>query len=111
MEPVRVEIYDPPMCCPTGLCGPAVDPTLLEAHATLLKLRDDFAGKASFERHDLGREAAKFMQQPDVIRRLKADGVAVLPLTTVNGRIVKERRYPSYDELRRWIEDDEAKPP
>lgn len=23
---IKVEIFDPPMCCPGGLCGPAIDP-------------------------------------------------------------------------------------
>ncbi|GAO01253.1 arsenite efflux transporter metallochaperone ArsD [Anaeromyxobacter sp. PSR-1] len=105
-EAVKVEIFDPPMCCPTGLCGPAVDPTLLEVHATVLKLKNEYAGRASLERYVLGQQAAKFMQQPEVFRRLKAEGVAVLPLTTVNGRIVKERSYPSYAELRRWLDGD-----
>jgi hypothetical protein len=25
-----VEIFDAPMCCPTGLCGPTLDQTLLD---------------------------------------------------------------------------------
>lgn len=28
-DPATVEIFDPPMYCPTGLCGPALDQTLL----------------------------------------------------------------------------------
>lgn len=33
-----VEIYDPPMCCPTGVCGPAVDPKVLAIQEAILKL-------------------------------------------------------------------------
>ena len=25
----KVQVFDPPMCCPTGVCGPEVDPTLV----------------------------------------------------------------------------------
>ncbi|MDH3390414.1 MAG: arsenic metallochaperone ArsD family protein, partial [Desulfobulbaceae bacterium] len=30
-----IEIYDPPMCCPTGVCGPNVDPELVQFAADL----------------------------------------------------------------------------
>jgi len=25
---MKIEVYDPPMCCSTGVCGPAIDPVL-----------------------------------------------------------------------------------
>lgn len=106
---VRVEIFDPPMCCPTGLCGPAVDPALLDIYGAVLKLKTEFDGRASVERYVLGQQPAKFMQQPEVIRRLKAEGVAVLPVTVVDGVVVKEKVYPSYDELRQWVEEGNAR--
>jgi hypothetical protein len=27
---VTIEIFDPPMCCPTGVCGPTIDPALVD---------------------------------------------------------------------------------
>jgi Arsenical resistance operon protein ArsD len=101
---VRVEIFDPPMCCPTGLCGPAMDPALLDVYEAILKIKAEYDGQAVLERYVLGQQPAKFMQQPEVIRRLKAHGVAILPVTTVNGVVLKERVYPSYTELKQWIE-------
>lgn len=101
---VKVEIYDPPMCCPTGVCGPAIDPALLDIHEAILKIKAEGDGRASVERYVLGQQPAKFMQQPEVIARLKANGVAVLPITVVNGRVMKERAYPSYYELKAWID-------
>ncbi len=103
-RPVQVEIFDPPMCCPTGLCGPAVDPVLLDIYGAIAKLKVEYDGRAVLERYVLGQQAARFMQQPDVVDRLKAEGVGVLPITLVNGRIVKERSYPSYAELKGWID-------
>ncbi|MCL6429778.1 MAG: arsenic metallochaperone ArsD family protein [Anaerolineae bacterium] len=32
----RLEIFDPPLCCPTGLCGPTVDKTLLDVNEMVL---------------------------------------------------------------------------
>ena len=91
---VRVEIFDPPMCCPTGLCGPAVDPALLDIYEAVLKIKAEYDGKAVVDRYVLGQQAAKAMQQPEVVRRLKAHGVAVLPVTVVDGVVVKEKVYP-----------------
>ena len=34
-----VEIFDPPMCCPTGLCGPALGQTLLDVNEMILALQ------------------------------------------------------------------------
>ncbi len=100
---VRVEIFDPPMCCPTGLCGPAVDPALLDIYESILKIKTEYNGQSVVERYVLGQQPAKFMQQPEVIRRLKAHGVSILPVTVVNGVVVKEKVYPSYEELKQWI--------
>ncbi len=99
-----IEIFDPPMCCPTGLCGPAIDPALLDISEAIVKLKTEFDGRATVERYLLGQQPAKFVQQAEVIGRLKQDGVPVLPITVVNGVIRKERAYPSYSELKTWIE-------
>lgn len=104
-KPLKIEIFDPPMCCPTGICGPAVDPALLDIYGAVLKIKTEYDGRVVVERYVLGQQPAKFMQQPEVIRRLKADGIAVLPVTVVNGVVLKEKVYPSYEELKQWIED------
>ncbi len=107
---LTIEIFDPPMCCPTGLCGPAIDPALLDIHEAILRVKREYDGRAKVERYLLGQQPAKFMQQPAkfmqqpaVIARLKVQGIPVLPITVVNGRVVKERAYPTYEELAAWI--------
>lgn len=104
-KPLKIEIFDPPMCCPTGLCGPAVDPALLDIYEAVLKIKTEYDGQAVLERYVLGQQPAKFMQQPEVISRLKAHGVSILPVTVVNGVVSKEKVYPSYAELKQWIEE------
>jgi len=105
MTPTRttIEIFDPPMCCPGGLCGPAVDPALLDIQEAILKISEEFDGRVSVNRYLLGQQPAKFMQHPEVLARLKSDGVSVLPITVVNGHVVQERAYPTYETLRDWI--------
>jgi hypothetical protein len=102
---VTIEIFDPPLCCPTGLCGPTIDPALLDINEAILKLKSEFDGRANIGRYLLGQQPGKFVQQTEVITRLKAGGVSVLPITVVNGAIRKEGVYPSYTELKTWIEE------
>lgn len=54
---------------PTGLCGPTIDPALLEIHEAILKLKAEDDGRVSIERYGLGQQPVKFMQQPEVITR------------------------------------------
>lgn len=108
---VNIEIFDPPLCCPTGICGPTVDPALLDAQEAILRVKTEFDGRVLVERFALGQQPAKFMQRPEVVAKLKAEGVAVLPLTVVGGQLFKEKSYPGYDELRAWIEGGGASGP
>ena len=101
---IIIEIFDPPMCCPTSLCGPSVDPSLLDVSEAILQVKAEFDGRATVERYVLSQQPAKYTGQPEVLERLRAHGVSVLPITMVNGAVVKERGYPSYADMRRWIE-------
>ena len=101
---VTIEMYDPPMCCPTGLCGPIVDPALMDVYEALLKIKAKYNGRATVERYVLGQQPAKFMQQPAIVSRLKTHGVSILPVTVVNGEVRMERAYPTFAVLHAWIE-------
>lgn len=101
---VKIEIFDPPMCCPTGICGPTIDPVLLDIQEALLKIQQEFDGQAHVERLLLSQRAARFMQNPQVLALLKKEGVAALPITAVNGHITKTKGYPTFKELKQWIE-------
>lgn len=98
-----IEIYDPPMCCPSGLCGPEIDPALLDINEAILKIKKEFDGKVNVERYLLSQQGPKFMQQPEVMKRLQLHGVEILPLTLIDGKVVKEKSYPSLNELKDYI--------
>ena len=102
---MTIEIFDPPMCCPTGLCGPDIDPTLLDINEAILKMKKEFDGKVQIERYLLSQQGPKFMQQPEVMKRLQSNGVEALPLTLVDGKVVKEKSYPSFDELKTLVSE------
>lgn len=100
---IQIEIFDPPMCCSTGLCGPDIDPALLDINEAILKVKKEFDGKVKIERYLLSQQGPKFMQQPEVMKRLQSNGVEILPLTVVDGKVVKEKSYPTFDELKNYI--------
>ncbi|MBI2487640.1 MAG: arsenic metallochaperone ArsD family protein, partial [Deltaproteobacteria bacterium] len=60
-------------------------------------------GKVKIECYLLSQQGPKFMQNPQILSLLKANGVSVLPVTAVNGKVVKQREYPSYEELLKFI--------
>ena len=92
----RLQIFDPPMCCSTGVCGPSVDPTLTRFAADLDWLRrQGFA----IERFNLAQEPGVFASDSAVKGELAEGGTAVLPLVLVDRQIVGRGDYPSRAQL------------
>ena len=95
----RVEIFDPAMCCSTGVCGPGVDPELLRMATIISNLQK--AGK-DISRHNLSDEPQIYVENKAVNEVLLNEGVDALPITLVNGKVMKKGGYPSNDELMEW---------
>lgn len=91
-----VAVYDPAMCCPTGVCGPGVDPALLQIARDLRWLQ---ARGVAVERYGLSQEPQAFTQAGRVSGLLQAFGDKALPATLVNGEVLAHGRYPTRDEL------------
>ncbi len=94
----RVEVFDPPMCCSTGVCGPKVDPALVRFAVDLHWLANQ---KIAVERYNLAQQPQAFAANPIVRSALKERGNDCLPLILLDGSIVSQGRYPSRDELAR----------
>lgn len=94
-----VEIYDPALCCSTGVCGPAVDPGLTQFAADLAWL--DTAG-VEVQRYNLASEPGRFVERAEVKAVLSTQGEQGLPAVVVNGDLKCTGRYPSRDELTSW---------
>ncbi len=91
-----LQVYDPPMCCPTGVCGPKVDPTLPRFAADLEWLKSQ---GVTVERFNLAQQPAAFTGHPEVKATLVAEGTRCLPLIFVDGRLVSRGVYPSRQML------------
>lgn len=100
----KLQLFDPPMCCPTGVCGPNVDLVLLEIQETIAKVSRDFEGEVVFTRHLFGKDLQAFLAAPKVMTTIQAEGKDALPITALDGEVIKTGAYPTYEELKACLE-------
>jgi len=93
---MKVEIYDPPMCCSTGLCGPTIDPVLVAMNDAVLAVKKQ---GIEVERYNLSQQPKVFLANKKVADLLHENGKKILPITLVNSEVFKTGAYPSYEEL------------
>ena len=93
----EVELFDPPMCCPTGLCGPALDQTLIDVSEMVLALQTE---GVAVERYQMTSHPQAFLGNADVMRLVRAQQMAALPITVVRGQVLKVGAYPTPAEIR-----------
>jgi hypothetical protein len=94
----RIEVFDPPMCCSTGVCGPKVDPALVRFSADLHWLANQ---RIAVERYNLAQQPQAFAANEVVKAALREHGNECLPLILLNGSIISKGCYPTRDELAR----------
>jgi hypothetical protein len=90
-----LRVFDPALCCSTGVCGPAVDPELARFAADLHWLESQ---GVAVERYNLSSEPGAFAQNAAVKAALER-GTDVLPLILVGDRVAAEGAYPSRETL------------
>lgn len=100
-----VQVYDKPMCCSTGVCGPQVDPVLPRFAADLDWLKS--LGH-QVERYNLAQQPAAFTQNQVVYQLLAARGTDCLPVIIVDGKVVSRSGYPSREMLALWMTGDSS---
>jgi hypothetical protein len=91
-----LEVFDPAMCCSTGVCGPSVDPQLARFEADLRWLA---AQGASVTRYNLAAEPGEFVARPVVAAMLASGGEDVLPIVLVDGKLLFSGTWPSRTDL------------
>lgn len=96
---MTIQVFDKPMCCSTGICGPQVDETLVRFAADLDWLRRQ---GVQVERYNLSQQPREFAQQDEVRAALQAKGTDALPMILVDGRVVCQGTYPSRELLASW---------
>ncbi len=101
---ISLEVFDPPMCCPTGVCGPDVNPALVKFQETLRKVQEEYDGRVKVARYGLPHHAEHFARNPLIVKMLEDYGVEILPITILAGRLFKQGEYPDGEDLRGAIE-------
>ena len=91
-----LKIYDPAMCCPTGVCGTSVDSKLLQL-ASFLSTLD----KNVFEvkRFGLSTHPQEYVLNSKVSEILNKEGVESLPLFFLDDELIFSKEYPSVPTL------------
>lgn len=92
----KLEVFDPPMCCSTGVCGPKVNPALARFAADLNWLKSQ---GVRVERFNLVQQPDAFAKDSVVEQMLTKVGAECLPLILVDDRVVSQGAYPSREEL------------
>lgn len=100
VAPVEIEFFDPPMCCPTGLCGPSLDQTLLDVNEMILALQKE---EIRVERYQISTHPNQFIGNPQVMALVREQQMAALPITMIRGKIVKVGKYPALSEIKNYL--------
>jgi hypothetical protein len=94
-----IQVYDPPMCCSTGICGTAIDPDLI-SFATMLSMFESNGIKV--ERFNLSQQPMAFVENPAVKALLESDGAESLPFLFWDGELHSKGRYPAREDRPAW---------
>ncbi|MGP6158042.1 MAG: arsenite efflux transporter metallochaperone ArsD [Vulcanimicrobiaceae bacterium] len=94
-----IHVFDPALCCSSGVCGVDVDEALVSFSADV-----DWAKQngAQIERFNLAQQPLSFAENPEVKSFLERSGQEALPLILVDGEVALAGRYPGRAELARW---------
>lgn len=96
----KIEVFDPALCCSTGVCGTDVDQNLVSFAADAAWAT---AHGANLTRYNLAQQPLEFAQNSTVAQMLKVTGESALPLVLLDGQVALAGRYPTRDELSRWL--------
>ncbi len=107
---IKLEVFDPPMCCSTGVCSDNADPKLVIFASDLewLKIKG-----INVVRHGLSFEPSEFILNAAVNNLLKKEGNSCLPIIVIGDNIMHKGSYPSREKLAQIcnVKYDEEKPP
>lgn len=98
---MKLKLYDPALCCSSGVCGPSVDPALVQLSSDLEALK---AQGVEVERYNLGQQAMDFASNPLVAGLLKSHGQDILPLVVLDDRVIASGFYPTRTQFAKVLD-------
>lgn len=97
----KMYIYEPAMCCPTGLCGVGVDKELLRISTVLSNLEKN---GVKVERYNLTNSPQEFVKNEGINKLIMEKGIEILPVTMVDDVVVKTGSYPTNEEITKFLD-------
>lgn len=101
VKAVDVELFDPPMCCPTGICGPTIDQALLDLNEMVMALQSQ---GVSVARYQMTSHPNAFLGNAEVMKLVREQQMAALPITVVHGIVIKTKTYPTLAEVKTHLD-------
>jgi hypothetical protein len=95
-----MQIFEPAMCCSTGLCGVGVDPELLRISTVLDTLKKH---GVTVDRFNLNSAPMEFVNNKVVNDFVNDKGPDGLPVTVMDGKIILAGKYPTNAEFTEWL--------
>ncbi len=92
----EIKVFEPPMCCPSGVCGPAPDRELVDFNVLIKQVEEE---GYVVKRFMLTRDAAEFKKEEQVMALVQNEQLEALPITVIKSKIIKKSNYPTYDEI------------
>lgn len=96
---LTIQVFDPAMCCPSGVCGPGVDPALARFAADVAWLKSQ---GICVDRFNLSQNPKAFVSSEVVRRTLQSEGTECLPLVVVGLEVKSRGSYPTRPQLAEW---------
>lgn len=95
----KIQVFDPALCCSTGVCGTDVDQKLVDFSADVDWLK---RSGGQIERFNLAQQPMAFAESSVAKAFLERSGADALPLVLVDGEIALAGRYPTRKELAKF---------
>ena len=97
---VKIKIFDPPLCCPTGICGPTVDQTLNDVNEMIAFLQKE---GIQVERYQMTSHPHSFLNNTEVMKLVQEKQMAALPITVIYNQVIKTGSYPTIEEINKVL--------
>ena len=97
---MKIEIFDPPLCCPTGICGPNVDQALINLNEMIALLQKE---GIQVERYQMTTHPHAFLNNAEVMKLVQEKQMAALPITVIYNQVIKTGSYPTIEEINKVL--------
>ncbi|MCB2290030.1 arsenite efflux transporter metallochaperone ArsD [Clostridium sp. CS001] len=99
---MKLEFFEKSMCCSSGVCGPSVDDILVRTQENIEYLKNKYKD-LEVKRYQPQTHGIAFMTNREVQKLVKVEKMNALPITVVNGVIIKKAGYPTLEEIEKAL--------